>query len=121
MRKPGLFIEDMLIALRNIGLYLGDMSLHDFIADTKTHWAVVKQLEILGEAAKRVPKEVREEFPLIDWKDFAKTRDRLSHGYFDLDFDLIWEIAHRVVESQLKVVEQAVQEMLREDCGKDNV
>jgi uncharacterized protein with HEPN domain len=55
--------------------------------------AVVRHIEIIGEAAKNISPELRESIPEIPWKEFMKTRDRFSHGYFNLDFDVIWEVA----------------------------
>ena len=54
--------------------------------------ALVRLLEIIGEAAKGVSEELRQQYPEIPWKQIAGTRDRLIHGYFDVDLDIIWSI-----------------------------
>lgn len=54
--------------------------------------AVVRLLEILGEAAKNVSEEYRQDYPAIPWREIAGTRDRLIHGYFDVDLDIVWKI-----------------------------
>ena len=54
--------------------------------------ALVRLLEIIGEAAKGISEELRQQYPEIPWKQIAGTRDRLIHGYFDVDLDIIWSI-----------------------------
>lgn len=64
----------------------------DFEKDEKLTLAVVRLLEILGEAAKYISDEYRQKHTVIPWRQIAGTRDRLIHGYFDIDFDIIWKI-----------------------------
>ena len=64
---------------------------------TTTHWqdAVVRQLEIIGEATKRISEEVRSKYPDISWRRIAGMRDVLIHDYMGVDLALVWEVAHR--------------------------
>jgi len=64
----------------------------DLDKDETLALAVVRLLEILGEAAKNVSKEYRRDYPAIPWSQIAGTRDRLIHGYFDVDLDIVWKI-----------------------------
>ena len=64
----------------------------DLDRDEKLALALVRLLEVLGEAAKSVSGQCRREYPEIPWRQIAGTRDRLIHGYFDVDFDIIWKI-----------------------------
>ncbi len=64
----------------------------DLDKDETLALAVVRLLEILGEAAKNVSKEYRHEYPAIPWRQIAGARDRLIHGYFDVDLDIVWKI-----------------------------
>lgn len=61
-------------------------------SDEQLLLSLTRLLEILGEAAKNVSLEFRQKHPEIPWKDIAGTRDRLTHGYFDVDYDVVWEI-----------------------------
>lgn len=61
--------------------------------DEKLMLALVRLLEVIGEAAKGVSSEYRQRHPSIAWKAIAGTRDRLIHGYFDVDLDIVWQIA----------------------------
>ncbi len=67
------------------------MSYDDFSRDKKTIYAVVRGLEIIGEAVKKVPKELRESYPDIPWKRIAGMRDKLIHEYFGVDIEVVWK------------------------------
>ena len=64
----------------------------DLDKDEKLALAVVRLLEILGEAAKSVSSQCRQQYPEIPWRQIAGTRNRLIHGYFDVDLDIVWKI-----------------------------
>jgi len=64
----------------------------EFIQHETLRRAFVRSLEIIGEAAKRVPDDVRADLPGIDWRGMAGMRDRLIHGYFGVDYDLVWDV-----------------------------
>ena len=78
--------------------------------DDKLALAVVRLLEVLGEAAKRVSKKTQQLHPQIPWRQIAGTRDRLIHGYFDVDLDIVWQILSRdlppLISNLQKTLEQ---------------
>ncbi len=86
----------------------------DFLRDETLRRAFVRSLEVIGEAAKKVPDELRAKYPQIEWRSMAGMRDRLIHGYFGVDHDLVWEVAAQKVP-QLKI---AIAEILK-DSEKD--
>jgi uncharacterized protein with HEPN domain len=69
------------------------MEYEDFLQDYKTQDAVIRNIEILGEASKLLSNEAKEKHPNIPWKDIAGTRDRLIHDYFGVNIDIVWDIA----------------------------
>lgn len=88
------FLDDVLENLRLAREFTeGLSSAADLAADPKTLYAVVRALEIVGEAVKNVPEEIREQAPDIRWRPMAGMRDRLIHGYGDVDVDLVWRTA----------------------------
>jgi len=86
-------IEDILICLSKIQQYINGLSYDDFANDHKTQDAIIRNIEIVGEASKRLSTEVKEQYPDIPWKMISGTLDRLIHGYFGVNIDIVWEIA----------------------------
>lgn len=113
-RSVKLFFADVLESTGNIRAYSRDMSYDEFKRDKKTIDAVVRNLEIIGEAVKNIPEEIKERHPEVDWKVAAGMRDKLIHRYFGISIQIIWETITNdlpVFESQIKkVFEREVKE-----------
>ncbi len=86
-------IEDVLICLSKIKTYISGISFDEFLGDQKTQDAIIRNIEIIGEASKKLSAELKEKYSNIPWKMIAGTRDRLIHGYFGVNIDIVWEIA----------------------------
>ena len=86
-------LQDMLEAARRILLYIKNIEFEQFQEDFKTQDAVLRNLEVLGEAAKNIPDDFRSEHPDLPWTEMARTRDRLIHHYFGVNLDVVWGIA----------------------------
>jgi uncharacterized protein with HEPN domain len=91
-RQYLLFIQDILEAIQKAEEFVGTMSYEEFLADEKTKSAVVRKLEIIGEATKHVPPHIRRRYPDIPWSSMAKMRDRLAHGYWTVDYEIVWKV-----------------------------
>lgn len=87
-------IEDMLEAIERIQRYTGGMDERHFIADDRTVDAVIRNLEIIGEAAKRVPSQVAEQHPEIPWSRMTEMRNILVHEYHSVDPSIVFDSAH---------------------------
>lgn len=109
-RDYRVYLEDTLEAIGKIRMYTEDLSLKTFSADPKTVDAVVRNLEVIGEAIKKVPEDIRSKRPDLEWKKIAGLRDILIHEYFGIDVEIIWDI----VQSKLPVLEEHVERILRE-------
>lgn len=95
MSKRGDFelICDIKEAIKRIEEYLDDLTFEKFLKDVKTQDAVVRNLEIIGEAAKGIAIELTQKYSNIPWKKLSGVRDRLIHHYFGVNLDIIWGIA----------------------------
>ncbi|MEQ6122366.1 DUF86 domain-containing protein [Reichenbachiella sp. MALMAid0571] len=91
-RNPLLLLEDMLESAQKIKKYTNGQSIEQFTNDEKTVDAVVRNFEIIGEAASRIDLEFRYEYPQIEWKRLKGFRNRLIHDYFGVDYEIVWEI-----------------------------
>ncbi len=87
------YLNDILDSIVNIKNFLKDTNYHSFQKDTKTQYAVIRALEIIGEASKKIPKEVKENYSLIPWRYMAGMRDKLIHDYFGVDTEVVWKTA----------------------------
>ncbi|OHB59660.1 MAG: hypothetical protein A2173_06340 [Planctomycetes bacterium RBG_13_44_8b] len=85
-------LRHMLDAAKKIVEYTDSIQRDDLDKDEKLALAIVRLLEIIGEAAKAVSPDLRRKYPQIPWPEIAGTRDRLIHGYYDIDFDIVWQI-----------------------------
>ena len=107
-RQWGDYIEDILNAVESIEEFILDMGFEEFIRDRKTNFAVVRSLEIMGEAAKNIPDSVREKYPDIPWKDMAGMRDKMIHHYFGVDYKVVW----KTISEDIPLIKPIIKEIL---------
>ena len=108
MRDLSLYVSDILRAIDLIAEFVIGIDFETFSEDEKTKSAVVMQLHVIGEAAKHVPDDLRQKYPDVPWKRLAGMRDRLIHGYFEVDYAIVW----KVVESNLPELRPTIQAIL---------
>ena len=101
-RPADLFIEDIRESIARIEHYTAGLDRAGFEADQKTVDAVVRNLEIIGEAARQLPGEFAQRNPQIEWRKIAGLRNRIVHDYFGLDLQMIWQI----IRSDLPALKQ---------------
>jgi len=108
LRDSEVYLQDILDAAAKILRYTEGMDAKRLASDTKTLDAVVRNLEVIGEAAKNLPEEMRSQPTAIDWKKIAGLRDILIHRYFGVDVDIIWD----VIRNRLPLLEGEVRRLL---------
>lgn len=104
-RTPKLFLDDIKRAIDRIERYTIGLDFADFENDDKTVDAVVRNLEIIGEAVKNLPKKIMEKYPSVEWRGASSMRDRLIHGYFGVDTSIVWETIHKDLPKLKKQVD----------------
>jgi len=91
-RNWRLFLQDMIESAGKVRRYAEGLSLESFQRNEMAYDAVLRNLEIIGEAAKSIPPEIRDRYPEVDWRGVAGLRDLLAHAYFGLDDNTLWDI-----------------------------
>ena len=87
------YIDDMLDAISKIQKFLSDFDFETFSKDDKTQFAVIRALEIIGEASKRIPNNIKISYSDVPWREISGMRDKLIHDYFGVDIDVVWKTA----------------------------
>jgi uncharacterized protein with HEPN domain len=112
-RDYRVFLQDALNAIDNVSEFIGTQAIEEFKADKRTVHAVVRNLEVLGEAVKGVPPDVRSLHPEVPWQRIAGLRDILIHHYFEIDIDIVWDI----VQNKLPELKEQPVQILDESPG----
>ena len=107
-RDHRLYLDDILEAIARIRLYVEGMDYELFVKDIKTRDAVVRNLEVIGEAARNLPDHLRKEADEIEWNKIIGLRNILAHAYFNLNSQIIWD----VVQNKLLALETACRRLL---------
>ena len=107
-RHPKLLLEDILESAEKILKYTKNLSYDDFIADSKTIDAVVRNFEIIGEAANRIDPDFRTNNPEIEWKRIRGFRNRIIHDYFGIDYEIVWTIIESYLDELIDWLESLI-------------
>jgi uncharacterized protein with HEPN domain len=107
------FMRDIREGVRRIKTYTDGMTYDHFLTDFKTQDAVVRNLEIIGEATRSLSPELRKKYPDVPWKGMAGIRDRLIHHYFGVNLDIIWAI----VTGELPMLNSQIDAILQQEYG----
>jgi uncharacterized protein with HEPN domain len=107
-RDEEMYLQDIVRSCEKILRFTAGLSLSELIQDEKTYDAVVRNLEIAGEAAKHISSQLREQLPDIEWRKVAGMRDMLTHAYFGIDNDVLWD----VIQNKVPRLDKAIREFL---------
>jgi len=88
-----LYLEDMLDSMKRIQTYIEGLDYEEFHKNSLVSDAVIRNFEVLGEASKNVPEEIKAKYPDIPWKEMYGLRNLVTHAYFGVDYEILWEIA----------------------------
>ena len=109
-RDLKLFIYNIMDSIENIESFLKEISKESFFKDRLRQSAVIRQLEVIGEATKNIPDSFRKKYPEIPWKKIVGLRDIIIHTYFEIDLDITWEI----IKKDLPLLKKQVQNIKKD-------
>ncbi|MCD4820203.1 MAG: DUF86 domain-containing protein [Candidatus Cloacimonetes bacterium] len=92
-REYLLFLDDMLTSMLRIENYIDEIEFKEFKINHLVVDAVIRNFEIIGEASKNIPKEIKDKYPQMPWYKMYGLRNLIAHVYFGIDYEMIWEIA----------------------------
>ncbi len=115
-RDYSLYLKDILQAADDIESFIGDMTFDVFLSDKKTRGAVVREIEVIGEAAKNIPKAIRDKHKELPWQDMARMRDKISHVYFGINYEIVW----KVVKERLPEIRASVINVINKDIKRQS-
>ena len=110
-REWKLYVEDILESLDLVKQYVGSMNFDDFKEDRKTVDAVVRNLEIIGEASKFIPDSIKNKYCDVDWPGMVGLRNRIAHKYFDISLNVVW----RIIKNELPTLNEQMKQILEKE------
>ena len=109
-RKPDVYLQDILESINHIQQFLDGVSEQDFYENVEKQDAVLRRLEIIGEAVKHLPQHVRNNHPGVPWRQIAGIRDIIIHEYFGVTLEMIWIVATEDIVDLKKEVEKMLRD-----------
>ena len=110
-REIQLLLEDISDAAKKILSYTNSLTFDEFLKDEKTIDAVVRNFEIIGEAANRIPGDFKVDHPEIEWKRIIAFRNRIVHDYFGIDYAMVWKIKNENIPELVDFIDQAIKDL----------
>lgn len=109
-KNPKIFLEHIKESIDEIENHIGNMSEKIFLDDIKTKDAVIRRIEIIGEATKNLPVSFKKKNPQIEWQDISNMRNKLIHEYFGVDEYLVWEVIKKDIPKLKKQIQKLLEE-----------
>lgn len=105
-RDETMYLEDITQSCEKIMQFTRGLDQAGLVRDQRTYDAVIRNLEIMGEAAKHISEQFRDQLPHIEWRRIAGLRDMLAHVYFGVDDDIVWDVVRNKVPELLRIVSE---------------
>lgn len=111
-RSYRMYLEDIVISMTRILEYTNGYSVSDFRKDYKTVDAVIRNLMIIGEASRNIPENVKARHPEVPWDEMYLLRNKVSHEYFGIDYEIIWDIVSNYIPENRTQIQRVLSEEL---------
>ena len=113
------YLNDIFSAIEKVELFTQGMDMEGFVEDEKTVFAVVRALEIIGEAAKKIPVQVRDRYPDVPWQEMAGIRDKLIHEYFGVKLEVVWNTVEKDLPELKIFIAEMIEDTKQEEKKKE--
>lgn len=113
-RDASIYLQDILDNIDKAVSFVSDMTYEDFECDEKTFYAVVRCIEIIGEASKNLPENIKKEHPNVPWRDIARMRDKVIHAYFGVNTLRVWQVVKEDLPKLGPIVKIALAKLNKE-------
>ncbi len=110
-RNVEIYIKDIIEYMERAENHVKNFQLNQFVKDDKTCDAVIRCIEVIGEASKNIPKEIRISYPSISWRDLAGMRDKIIHSYFMVDFETVWLVVKEDIPRLKPLVKKILEDL----------
>lgn len=110
-RSVEIYIKDIIEYMERAENHIKNFQLDQFLKDDKTCDAVIRCIEVIGEATKNIPEEIRISNPSISWRDLAGMRDKIIHSYFTVDFETVWLVVKEDIPRLKPMVKKVLEKM----------
>jgi len=112
-RTYNIYLDDLLMAMSRISEYISEHTFDTFIKDSKTVDAVIRNFEIIGEASKNIPVEIKSKYPYVPWAEMYLLRNKVSHEYFGIDYEIIWDVAYNHLPENKSQIEEIIENEIK--------
>jgi len=104
-----MYLEDILSSIDRIQEYISGLDFQQFKKDYKTVDAVIRNFEIIGEASKNSPQNIKEKYPNVPWSEMYLLRNKISHEYFGVDYEIIWDVAYNYLPENRTQIKEIIE------------
>jgi uncharacterized protein with HEPN domain len=112
-RALDMYLDDLLLAMSRISEYISEHTFDSFKKDYKTVDAVIRNFEVIGEASKNIPAEIKSKYPDVPWAEMYLLRNKVSHEYFGIDYEIIWDVAFNHLPENKVQIEEIIERELK--------
>ena len=105
-RDPILYLEDIVLSMQRVQEYITGLDFQHFKWDYKTVDAVIRNFEIIGEASKNLPENIKAKYPVVPWEEMYRLRNRITHEYFGIDYEIIWNIVTKQLPENFRDISE---------------